>query len=262
MVLNEIAERTRQRVEEEKTQVSELEMRQRAETLEKGTGRPLENAFLKEDFSFICEVKKASPSKGIMVEDFPYIQIAREYEAAGAAAISVLTEPYFFLGRDQYLTEISREVKIPILRKDFTIDPYQIYQAKVIGASAVLLICSLLTTDQLKEFTAVAHGLGLSTLVEAHTEEEIAMALESGTEMIGVNNRDLKTFQVDIANSARLRKLVPQHILFVSESGIKTAEDIDRLRENGTDGALIGETLMKSSNKKQMLDQLRGRQHD
>ena len=194
----------------------------------------------------------------MIAEDFPYLEIAKEYEQAGAAAISVLTEPYFFQGKDRYLTEIVEAVDIPVLRKDFTLEPYQIYQAKIIGASAVLLICSLLSASQLKTFVTLAQRLGLSPIVEAHTEEEVLRALETETEIIGVNNRNLNTFQVDIATSARMRKLVPDHRFFVSESGIRTAEDIQRLREDGTNAVLIGETLMRSPDKKAALAELRG----
>lgn len=258
MILDDIAEKTRKRIEEEKKHLSDEEIREKAMGMPSGKGRPLEQAFEKEGFSFICEVKKASPSKGVIAEDFPYLEIAREYEAAGAAAISVLTEPYFFQGRDAYLTEIAENVSIPVLRKDFILDPYQIYQSKLIGASAILLICSLLTSAQLRMYTAIAQRLGMSTLVEAHTEEEIAKALDCGSEIIGVNNRDLTTFEVDIATSARLRKLVPEKRFFVSESGIRTPEDVQALRENGTNAVLIGETLMRSPDKKAALSKLRG----
>lgn len=258
MILDKIAKKTRQRVTMEKERISEEQMRELALGMALREGRPLERAFQKEEMAFICEVKKASPSKGVIAEDFPYLDIAKEYEQAGASAISVLTEPYFFQGKDPYLTEIAGQVSIPVLRKDFILEPYQIYQARVIGASAVLLICSLLDKSSLKKFVAIARRLGLSPLVEAHTEEEIAMALESGTEIIGVNNRDLKTFQVDITTSGRLRKLVPKELFFVSESGIRTAEDIRRLRTDGVNAVLIGETLMRSPDKKAMLDLLRG----
>ena len=207
--------------------------------------------------SFICEVKKASPSKGIIAEEFPYLKIAQEYEDAGAAAISVLTEPYYFLGCDRYLEEIAKKVSIPVLRKDFTVDAYQIYEARAIGASAVLLICALLEEGELKEYLEIAHSLGLSALVEAHTEEEIQMALRCGSGIIGVNNRNLKNFQVDISLSSRLRGKVPEDVLFVSESGIRTGQDMARLREAKVDAVLIGETLMRSEDKKKELEKLR-----
>lgn len=207
--------------------------------------------------AFICEVKKASPSKGIIAEDFPYLSIALEYEAAGADAISVLTEPEYFKGSNQYLTKISDAVHIPVLRKDFTVDEYQIYEAKAIGADAVLLICSLLDLATLKTYIKLCNELGLSALVEAHTQGEVLSALEAGARVIGVNNRNLKTFEVDLNNSVILRKLVPENIIFVAESGIKTAQDMKVLKETGVNAVLIGETLMRSSNKKEQLDMLR-----
>lgn len=207
--------------------------------------------------SFICEVKKASPSKGIISEDFPYLKIAKEYEAAGADAISVLTEPEFFKGENQYLSDISRCVGIPVLRKDFTIDEYQIYEAKNMGADAVLLICTLLDTETLKRYLALCDELGLSALVEAHTKEELASALQAGARVIGVNNRNLKTFEVDLMNSVTLCSMVPKDIIFVAESGIKTPQDINVLNTAGVNAVLIGETLMRSSNKKVQLDELR-----
>jgi indole-3-glycerol phosphate synthase len=208
--------------------------------------------------AFICEVKKASPSKGVIAADFPYIEIARDYQAAGADAISVLTEPDYFQGSNDYLTEIKEQVTIPVLRKDFIIDAIQIYEASLIGADAILLICSILDTDTIREYLEIADALGLSALVEAHDEAEVEQALAAGARVIGVNNRNLKTFEVDLQNSIRLRQLVPPEILFVSESGIRTAEDIAKLRENGTNAVLIGETLMRSGDKKAALDQLRG----
>lgn len=258
MILQEIAEKTRLRVAEEKSALPLSEMKKRAQDLNPDTGFPFKKALSTADISFICEVKRASPSKGMIAEDFPYLDIARDYEAAGAAAISCLTEPFWFKGSDRYLQEIAAAVNIPVLRKDFTVDEYMIYQAKTLGASAVLLICSILSKEQLAEYLAIAHSLGLSALVEAHDEEEVKTAVSVGAGIIGVNNRDLKTFTVDISNSARLRKLVPPEILFVSESGIKTAQDIAALRQNGTNAVLIGETLMRSPDKKAALAQLRG----
>lgn len=207
---------------------------------------------------FICEVKKASPSKGLIAEAFPYLEIAKEYEKAGASAISVLTEPEYFLGKDQYLKEIAANIQIPVLRKDFTVDVYQIYEAKLLGASAVLLICSLLDDETLKAFLETAHGIGLSALVEAHDETEVKRALNAGARIIGVNNRNLKDFTVNIQNSVNLRKLVPENVIFVSESGMKTAEDIQVLKENGTNAVLIGETLMRAADKEKMLKELSG----
>lgn len=258
MILEEIAARTVQRVAEEKAAVPLSEMKKRAEALDANTGFPFRKALSGDEISFICEVKRASPSKGLIAPDFPYLDIASDYERAGASAISCLTEPFWFKGRDEYLAEISNAVTIPVLRKDFTVDEYMIYQAKTLGASAVLLICSILSKEQLSEYLGIAHSLGLSALVEAHDDGEVRTALSVGAGIIGVNNRDLRTFTVDINNSARLRKLVPPEVLFVSESGIKTAADIEALRSNGTNAVLIGETLMRSPDKKAALDELRG----
>lgn len=258
MILEEIAAKTRERTAEEKLKLPLSELKKQAEEMSADTGFPFKKALQKPGINFICEVKRASPSKGIIAEDFPYVEIARDYEAAGAAAISCLTEPYWFRGSDEYLREIAKAVKIPVLRKDFTVDEYMIYRAKTIGAAAVLLICSILSKAQLSEYLGIAHSLGLSALVEAHDEAEVETALSVGAEIIGVNNRDLKTFEVDITNSVRLRRLVPPEIVFVSESGIKTAEHIAELRQNGTNAVLIGETLMRSPDKAKMLSQLRG----
>ena len=256
MILEEIAARTVQRVADEKAAVPLSEMKKRAEAMDANTGFPFRKALSGDEISFICEVKRASPSKGLIAPDFPYLDIARDYERAGASAISCLTEPFWFKGRDEYLAEISNAVKIPVLRKDFTVDEYMIYQAKTLGASAVLLICSILSKEQLSEYLGIAHSLGLSALVEAHDEAEVAQAMRVGARIIGVNNRNLKDFTVDIHNSERLRELVPENIIFVSESGIKTPEDVGRLYQNKTDAVLIGETLMRSSNKKAELEKL------
>ena len=215
-------------------------------------------ALAKPGMSFICEVKKASPSKGVIAEDFPYVQIAKEYQAAGAAAISVLTEPDFFQGADQYLREIREAVGLPLLRNDFVIDDYQILQARYFGADAVLLICALLTQKQLQGYLCFAEHMGMSCLVEAHDETELQMALAAGAKIIGVNNRDLRTFQVDTANSIMLRRQAPENVLFVSESGIRTADDVELLRRNGVDAVLVGETLMRAGNKSAALAALRG----
>lgn len=223
---------------------------------------PFERALRSPGISFICEVKKASPSKGVISDDFPYLDIAADYEAAGAAAISVLTEPEYFLGRNEYLQEIAHAVSIPVLRKDFTVDPYQIYEARILGASAVLLICALMDTRTLADCIGICDSLGISALVEAHDEAELRSALEAGARVIGVNNRDLKTFQVDIENSIRLRSLVPPSVLFTAESGIRTADDIQRLCESNVNAVLIGETLMRADDKKAMLDRLREGCHD
>ena len=258
MILDEIAAAAKVRIEQDKNNITFDTMKHLAQAINQNTGFPFEKAITEKGIHFICEVKKASPSKGIIAEDFPYTEIARDYEEAGASCISVLTEPDFFKGSDVYLTEIKQLVSIPVLRKDFILDPYQIYQAKVIGADCILLIASLLPEDTIREYIKLCDSLGLSALVEAHDEREIASAVLAGARMIGVNNRNLKTFEVDISNSERLRKLVPEHILFVAESGIKSCSDIEQLRNAKVNAVLIGETLMKSPDKKKMLQELRG----
>lgn len=256
MILETIAQANRERYEKTMQTVSLEEIKLKALAMEINSDFPFEKALEKNGISYICEVKKASPSKGIIAEDFPYVQIAKEYENAGASAISVLTEPQWFKGDNRFLQEISQNVKIPLLRKDFTVCEYQIYEAKVIGASAVLLICALLDTDTIREWIKICDTLGLSALVEAHTEEEVQSALDAGARIIGVNNRNLKDFTVDITTCTRLRSLVPKDILFVGESGIKTSEDIENLRKAEVNGVLIGETLMRSDDKKQALAEL------
>lgn len=262
MILNEIADKRKIAVEELKKKKSLEKVKKEALKLDVNTGFPFEKALKQSDISFICEVKKASPSKGIIAEDFPYLEIAKEYEKAGASAISVLTEPEYFLGKDEYLQEIAQEVQIPVLRKDFTIDEYQIYEAKILGASAILLICALLDTITIKKYIEIAHSLGLSALVEAHSKEEVQMAIDAGARIIGVNNRDLKTFKVDVQNSIRLRKFIPDGVIYISESGIQTGEDIQVLRENNVNAVLIGETFMRSEDKQEALIQLRGKGND
>ncbi len=257
-ILDEIAEYTRQRYALAERDVPLSTVRATAEKQPTNTDFPFEKALSKKGISYICEVKKASPSKGVIAEDFPYLTIAKEYEKAGASAISCLTEPKWFKGKNEYLKEIAENVNIPVLRKDFTVCPYQIYEAKNLGASAILLICSLLDTDTLKEYIGIAHSLGISALVEAHTPEEIQSAITAGARIIGVNNRNLKDFTVDVTNCTRLRKIVPPEILFVGESGIKTSSDIDVLRKGRVDAVLIGETLMRSKNKREMLIALNG----
>jgi indole-3-glycerol phosphate synthase len=224
---------------------------------EQGADFPFERALALPGLSFICEVKRASPSRGLIAEDFPYRQIAGEYEEGGAAAISVLTEPEYFLGRDEYLRDIAAVVKIPLLRKDFIVDPYQIYEAKILGASAILLICALLDTRSLREYTALADTLGLSCLIEAHNEEELQSALDAGARIIGINNRDLKTFQVDFGLTGRLRGLIPRKIIAVAESGVRSPADIRVLRDLGVDAALVGEALMRAADKRRFLAELR-----
>ena len=259
-ILDQLADHARKRVIADMEENSLNTMRELAKLKSSATGEPFafEQALKKEDVSFICECKKASPSKGLIAPNFPYLEITKEYETAGADCISVLTEPKWFLGNDEYLKEIAESVLIPCLRKDFTVDEYQIYQAKVLGASAVLLICSLLTEDQIKDYIRICDNLGLSALVEAHDEHEVKTALNTGARIIGVNNRNLKDFSVDTDNSRRLRELIPPNILFVSESGVRTAEDVAALRKIGADAVLIGETLMRASDKRAKLAELRG----
>ena len=256
-ILDRLAEHARERVKLAQTTISAEEMRNIALGLPEGNFA-FENALKKPDISFICECKKASPSKGLIAPDFPYLSIAKEYEAAGADAISVLTEPKWFLGSDEYLREIASQVSIPCLRKDFTVDEYMIYEAKLLGASAVLLICSILSISQLKEYISICDELGLSALVEAHDEAEVQTAMEAGARIIGVNNRNLKDFTVDTGNSKRLRSLLPPEVLFVSESGVKTARDVASLRKIGADAVLIGETLMRTPDKRAKLRELKG----
>ena len=258
MILDTIVEATKIRVAQEKQVESPESVKAAALALPSDTGFPFEAALRQQDFNFICEVKKASPSKGIIAEHFPYLDIAKEYEMAGAAAISVLTEPDFFKGDKKYLQEIANTVKIPVLRKDFVIDEYQIYQAKVWGASAILLICACLDVPTLTKFRELADSLGLSSLVEAHDEHEVQMAIDCGARIIGVNNRNLKDFTVDVQNSVRLRNLVQDDVIFVSESGLETPEDIQVLRDNNIGVALMGETFMRSPNKVEKLAYLYG----
>ena len=258
MILDTIVEATKIRVAKEKEMETPEAVKAAALALPSDTGFPFEAALRQQDFNFICEVKKASPSKGIIAEHFPYLDIAKEYEVAGAAAISVLTEPDFFKGDKKYLQEIASTVKIPVLRKDFIIDEYQIYQAKVWGASAILLICACLDVPTLTKFRELADSLGLSSLVEAHDEQEVQMAIDCGARIIGVNNRNLKDFTVDVQNSVRLRNLVQDDVIFVSESGLEMPEDIQVLRDNNIGVALMGETFMRSPNKVEKLAYLYG----
>lgn len=256
-ILDEIAGRTRERIEEEKRKQSFLDLKYRIREQERQASS-FYGALAAPGMSYICELKKASPSKGLIAPEFPYVEIAREYEAAGASAISCLTEPYYFQGADRYLQEVVQNVSIPILRKDFTVDEYMIYQAKELGASAVLLICAILEEAQVREYRQIAEELGLDALVEAHDEREVEMALNAGARIVGVNNRDLRTFEVNMQNSIRLRNMAPRDVVFISESGIKGPEDIRVLYKNEVDAVLIGETLMRSPDKGEALRQLNG----
>lgn len=256
-ILDQLADYARERVAEAKKKIPPDEIKQRALSLPRGNFA-FERALKKDGISFICECKKASPSKGLIAPDFAYLQIAEDYEAAGADCISVLTEPKWFLGSDEYLREIGSHVSIPCLRKDFTVDEYMIYEAKLLGASAVLLICSILCEKQIKAYLEICDTLGLSALVEAHDEDEVRIAVQASARIIGVNNRNLKDFTVDTENSRKLRALIPNNVIFVSESGVRDAEDVARLREIGADAVLVGETLMRASDKKAKLAELRG----
>ena len=271
-ILDQLADYARYRVEKAKEKKPQEEIREEALAASRqtapgpGTSAPdfrepfrFEKALAADgDIHFICECKKASPSKGLIAPDFPYLEIARQYEEAGASAISVLTEPKWFLGSPEYLREIAEEVKVPCLRKDFTVDPYMIYEAKLLGASAVLLICAILDTGTLAEYLEAADSLGLSAIVEAHDETEVASAVSAGARIIGVNNRNLKDFTVDIHNSIRLRSCAPAGTIFVAESGIRTPEDVETLRQNGVNAVLIGEQLMRAGSPKEELNRLRG----
>ena len=261
-ILDEIAERTRRRIAEQKRPCPLTSVRDAAEAVlaRENTAQtfPFEEALRQPGVQFIAEVKRASPSKGLIAPDFPYLQIACDYEAAGAAAISCLTEPYWFQGRNEYLSKIAREVGIPVLRKDFVVDEYMVYEAKALGAHAVLLICAILDDAQLAAYRELCDELGLSALVEAHTAQEVERAAACGARVIGVNNRDLKTFAVDMSAARVLRDLVPTETLFVSESGIKTAAEVQAARAMRADAVLVGEALMRAEDKRAKLAELRG----
>ena len=261
-ILQTIATKTKERIEKQKALHPLEELKQACAKLPIKQDFPFEQALRKEGLSYICECKKASPSKGLIDEDFNYLQIAKEYEKVGARAISVLTEPEFFLGSDQYLQEIAQEVKIPCLRKDFVVDEYMIYQAKLLGAQAILLIVSLLDTQTLNQYLDLATSLGLSCLVEAHDEAEIKQAIEAGAKIIGVNNRNLRNFQVNVENTLNLRRAIPKEILMVAESGIQNRSDITLLEKAQIDAVLIGETLMKASNRQAKMAELRGEKNE
>lgn len=252
MILDELAAYASVRVAEAKKKISAEEIEQKARSLPKGDFR-FEKALQKKDMSFICEVKRASPSKGLIAEHFPYVDIAREYEQAGADCVSVLTEPKWFLGSDEIFKEIRAAINLPMIRKDFTVDAYQIYEAKCMGADAVLLICALLPTETIREYLKICDDLGLTALVETHDEKEIQSALQAGARVIGVNNRNLKNFTVDFSNAANLREQIPANVTFVAESGVKDPEDVGALAEIGADAVLVGEALMRAENKTERL---------
>ena len=252
-ILDTIAEEARQRVRRDQEQVPAEKMREAALELGPGEGRSFAERLAKPGLSFICEVKKASPSKGVISRDFPYLEIARDYEAAGAEAISCLTEPKWFLGSDVIFREIRQTVSVPLLRKDFVVEDYQVYQARVLGAAAVLLIAALHDRETLTRRIALASGLGLAALVETHDEAEIGLALEAGAEILGVNNRNLKDFSVNFENAAQLRSLIPANVLYVAESGVRDEADVRQVRETGADAVLIGEALMRSPDRRETL---------
>lgn len=257
MILNKIALYTKKRYEKIIKKLPYEEIKKKALSLSKKNFE-FEKALKDEKLSFICEVKKASPSKGIISENFDYLGAAKEYEKIGASAISCLTEPKWFLGDDKYIKEIKSAVSIPVLRKDFTICDYQIYESRIIGADAILLIVAILSENQITEYIKIADSLGISCVVEAHDEDEIKIAINAHARIIGVNNRNLKDFSVDVNNSTKYRSLVPKDIIFISESGIKTRSDIKVLESNKTNAVLIGETLMRAENKGIMIKELKG----
>lgn len=256
-ILEQLAAYARTRVEQAKAVRPLADVKAAALAQPKGNFA-FEKALAQPGVRFICECKRASPSKGLIAPVFPYLDIAKEYAAAGADAISVLTEPKWFLGSDEYLQQIAAAVPVPCLRKDFTVDEYMIYEAKLLGASAVLLICSLLDTETLHQYLGICDALGLSALVEAHDEQEIASAAAAGARVIGVNNRNLKNFTVDVANSLALRQKAPPGVLFVAESGITSPADVSALRAAGVDAVLVGEALMRAPDKAAALAALRG----
>lgn len=255
-ILEELAAAARERVARQKREVPADQMAARAAAAPAPPS--FYDAIAAPGMSFICECKKASPSKGLIEPDFRPVEIARDYEAAGAAAVSVLTEPTRFLGSDEYLRDVAAAVSIPVLRKDFVVDGYMVDQAKALGASAVLLICSLLDAEALSRYLARCKQAGIDALVEAHDAGEVDRAVACGARIIGVNNRNLADFTIDFGNSIRLRGRVPHDVLFVTESGIRTADDVALLQSHDVDAVLIGETLMRAPDKRAMLDELRG----
>lgn len=257
MILDDIVEKRRQQLIREKQKISPEEMQKHA-LAEKRPVLDFYGALKMEGLSVIAEVKKASPSKGVIREDFRPTEFAKAYEKGGAAAISCLTEEFYFQGNSEYLKEVRKATGLPILRKDFIVDPYQIYEARVIGADAVLLIAALLDTETLVSFMSIAKSLGLHCLIEVHNEAELQSAMKAGAEIIGINNRDLKTFRVSLEATKMLAEQLPQKVVKVSESGIGSREDVETVRQYGADAVLIGETLMRSRDMAAKLRQLRG----
>ena len=256
-ILDQLAAHARERVTADREENCLDVMRELAAQGGRGNGAAFEAALQKPGLSFICEVKRASPSKGLIAPEFPYLDIAREYEAAGADAVSCLTEPKWFLGSDQIFTDIRAAIQTPMIRKDFTVDEYQIFQAKVMGANAVLLICAILDTKTVAKYLELCDSLGLAALVEAHDENEIRSAVSAGAKIIGVNNRNLKDFSVDFSNAARLRDLIPPDRIYVAESGVSSPEDAAALRKIGADAVLMGEVLMRAKDKAALLTKMR-----
>lgn len=256
-ILDTIAAHARERIAADKAKLPLEALQALCQESGPANGAAFLTALQKPEMSFICEVKKASPSKGVIAEDFPYLDIAREYENAGADAISCLTEPKWFLGSDAIFQTIRQEVSAPMIRKDFTVDEYQIYQARQMGANAVLLICALLDTQTIERYLDICGGLGLAALVEAHDEAEICSAVSAGATIIGVNNRNLKDFSVDFSNAARLRDMIPPGCVYVAESGVTSPEDVAALKKIGADAVLMGEVLMRAKDKTTMLQAMR-----
>lgn len=256
-ILDTIARYARVRIARDKASISSGEMRERAFYLGRGNGRAFSAALAKPGLRFICEIKKASPSKGLIDPVFDYRKTASEYESAGADAVSVLTEPRWFQGSDEIFRNVRSLIRTPMLRKDFVVDDYQIYQARCLGADCILLICALLDTETIRSYLGICEKLGLAALVEAHDEEEIRSAVRAGAGIIGVNNRNLKDFSVDLRNASRLRDLIPRDVLYVAESGVKTAGDVRKLYQTGADAVLVGEALMRSPDKQRLLDDFR-----
>ncbi len=261
MILDQLANHAKERVLKDKEKISLEEIKLKALSLEKGDfvfEKALRNNFP----SLICEVKKASPSKGVISEDFPYLEIAKEYEKVGATCISVLTEPKWFLGSDEIFKEIRANVSLPMLRKDFTVDEYQIYQAKLMGADCVLLIVAILTTNQIKSYIEICNNLGINAVVEAHDEKEINSAIKAGAKIIGVNNRNLKDFTVNLDNASELKTYIPEDVIYIAESGIATVEDGISLVKKGADALLIGEALMRTDNKREFISKIKGADYE
>ena len=244
-ILEKLAALSRERVRAEEARFPAAEMREQARAMGPGGGAAFLSALEKPGISFICEIKKASPSKGLISPDFPYLKIAGDYERAGADCVSCLTEPEYFLGSDRIFREVREKIRLPMLRKDFTVSPYQLDQFPK-------------DEKTLAAYLERCAELGIAALVETHDEAEIRTAVSAGAKIIGVNNRNLKDFSVDIGNAARLRDQIPAGCVYVAESGVKTPEDVERLRGIGADAVLVGETLMRAEDPAEMLRLLKG----